>query len=280
MDNKGDKINLANRSEKIKVIYITSTSFSGSTILGFIIGTSSSVFNGGELKYFFNENLNEPCSCGKNFKECDFWQKIREKCQYIIDDYNSSEYELFKSIYEEASKITDVEYILDVSKDLPRLEALSKISGLDLHVIYLIRDLRGSVNSFMKHHPDSTFLTSVKYWIKTYLKINSFLGKTGIKYIRINYDDLCSNTLKIISLINNFLGIDIKENYIDMVRNTTPHVFAGNFGPRLSLKQFNGLNCDNSFEKLGKFEKFIGTMLWTLWPNTMKSSTKTKDFHM
>ena len=266
------------RSNKVKVIYITSTNFSCSTILGSILGTSVSVFNCGELKYFFNENHNEPCTCGKNLRECEFWQKIREKCQYSIDHHHSAEYKLFRSIYEEASKIRDVEYILDVSRDLHRLEMLSKISGLDLYVVCLIRDLRASVNSFMKHHPNSNFLTAIGYWMKTYLEINLFLSNAGIKYIRINYDDLCSYTSKTIRVMNSFLGIDIGDNCIGMVRNANPHVFGNNFGVGLNFQQFNRLRCDNSFERLSKGEKLIGTMLWNLWPSTMKSSTEARDF--
>jgi hypothetical protein len=89
-----DKINKEN-DEKVKLIYFAGVGRSGSTILGFIIGSAPEVQNCGELALFNRANkgdyLNDKilkfekngCSCGKLSNECPFWNKITNKIKSI-----------------------------------------------------------------------------------------------------------------------------------------------------------------------------------------------------
>lgn len=57
---------------KINLIYLLGTAYSGSTIFGYIIGSSDKVFNAGEIAYLnqLRKGRDEVCTCGKYSKKC------------------------------------------------------------------------------------------------------------------------------------------------------------------------------------------------------------------
>ncbi|HOB74530.1 MAG TPA: sulfotransferase [Phycisphaerae bacterium] len=60
-------------------VYIASPSFSGSTLLTFLLNAHPDVCTVGELKAGMPEGGNYLCSCGRRLVECDFWQRIVEE---------------------------------------------------------------------------------------------------------------------------------------------------------------------------------------------------------
>lgn len=63
--------------EKPTVIYICSAGHSGSTLLDMLLGTHSSIFSLGEISHLpKNIALDTVCSCGKQIKNCVFWQLV------------------------------------------------------------------------------------------------------------------------------------------------------------------------------------------------------------
>ena len=70
--------------EPLKLIYIVSPRYSGSTLLSFLLGTHPDVSTIGERKKFYIKSLkpdhqgDQHCSCGKLFVECEYWNQIRE----------------------------------------------------------------------------------------------------------------------------------------------------------------------------------------------------------
>jgi len=74
--------------EKINLIYILGTSFSGSTLLSLILGSQHGVLNVGEIWALENDYYhNRRCSCGKNVNKCDYWESIiKSYKEYIINN--------------------------------------------------------------------------------------------------------------------------------------------------------------------------------------------------
>ncbi|MBD3282891.1 hypothetical protein GF396_01220 [Candidatus Pacearchaeota archaeon] len=61
--------------EKINFIYVIGAGHSGSTLLGFLLGTAPEVFNGGEFdSVFFKLPINNICTCGEKIDECKIWE--------------------------------------------------------------------------------------------------------------------------------------------------------------------------------------------------------------
>ena len=67
-----------NIEDKIKVIYISGSGRSGSTLLSLFLGKVLNGFPAGELRQIWHRGLlkNERCACGKRFRKCDFWNEV------------------------------------------------------------------------------------------------------------------------------------------------------------------------------------------------------------
>lgn len=60
----------------IDLAYIASPSYSGSTLLTFVLGAHPSVATIGELKWGQIDLATYRCSCGELLRECSFWQSV------------------------------------------------------------------------------------------------------------------------------------------------------------------------------------------------------------
>lgn len=63
------------------LIYIASPSFSGSTILTFVLGAHRQIATIGELKWGDIDLKTYSCSCGTLLRDCAFWKKVSERVQ-------------------------------------------------------------------------------------------------------------------------------------------------------------------------------------------------------
>ncbi len=71
---------MANRSSKIRLVYILAASHSGSTLLSLLLGLHPEVCTVGELKATsMDDKERYLCSCGARIKECLFWNSISEE---------------------------------------------------------------------------------------------------------------------------------------------------------------------------------------------------------
>jgi len=265
---------------KVNLIYILGTSYSGSSLLGFILGSSKKVFDAGELKFLnrLQKRGGEICSCGVNSLKCSFWEKIynqnfdiyqspsffkkikiiikvlfKKKTSKNIIKYKD-EYELIKQISN--NQKDNIKFVLDASKSIWRLNHLIKFKNINLKIIYLKRPITGNVSSFMKHG-EGFWRGLITYKFNNYL-IKKFLKINKLKYFKVNYQDLCKNPKEQLNKIGKDLKIDY-SNYVKNVRKRKYHVPSGNRGTRKQfLQNFQGLKADNSWEKkLNKFQKFI-----------------------
>lgn len=69
-------------SAQTDFVYITSPSYSGSTLLTFLLATHPRIATVGELKAQAMGNIEEYyCSCGTRFPDCIFWQRLVDRLQ-------------------------------------------------------------------------------------------------------------------------------------------------------------------------------------------------------
>lgn len=264
--------------KKIKLIYILGTAYSGSTILGFILGSSPKIFNAGEIAYFNKlQHDDEICSCEKYSKDCPFWRSVYKNYKKVYDKpknkiktiikiimnktfpkktiSNSNDYHMIKNILNKATQYEKkTNYLLDNSKGLWRLIYLIKHKNIAIKVIYLKRNIFGNISSFIKHK-NGFFKSIFKYKTINYL-IKKFLKKNPIQYIKIDYEKLCDKNDNEIKKLEDFLNTKITP-YKNKLNLKQLHVPTGNTGTR-ELEKFNGLKIDTSWQKrLTRFQKFI-----------------------
>ena len=64
------------------LVYIMAHSFSGSTLLTYLMAMHPQISTIGELKASPREDTDKYiCSCGKSIKECHFWKNVRDEMQ-------------------------------------------------------------------------------------------------------------------------------------------------------------------------------------------------------
>jgi hypothetical protein len=233
---------------------------SGTTALATFLGNNSEIINVGEMHQFF-EHLNEKkeCSCGEKLVVCDFWKnKISNELlnssfdnrelsenfeshfsiiKHILELFDKKELENYTSIH---SKIfqninldNDKKVLLDSSKYVGRALALNKINHLDLKVIYVVRDVRGVINSFSKKVQTSKSpLSTIAYYSAINLVaefISLFILRK--KVIKIRYEDLIENPIQLFEKLEKFINVDltdVKEKIYKEKPFSIGHIIGGN----------------------------------------------------
>lgn len=166
----------------IKVVYISSFSRSGSTILDAILGNLPDAVGVGELMRLPTSGWqnNEFCSCGEHCRSCEFWTRVfddwrkntgADPSHYAalqdrferfrrlpvlltekrtrsggFDEYLAMSVALLRSIQSVSGK----NIIIDSSKNPFRAMALNMSSAVDLRFIHLVRDRDAVVRSMAK----------------------------------------------------------------------------------------------------------------------------------
>lgn len=73
-------------NKRVRYIYLSSTSYSGSTLLARLVNAHPQVVSIGELsnvigRLFKEGQIDEyACSCGKEIRECSFWLDVQQEC--------------------------------------------------------------------------------------------------------------------------------------------------------------------------------------------------------
>jgi hypothetical protein len=276
------------------IIFIAGGGHSGSTLFDLIIGSSSNVFGLGEVSFFnsYNRNSEDPklysintkkCSCGREFKDCWFWNRVKKYAGKELDiprNYtfietvkaswniicpvsslrfnlsNHDDEKLFKAV----SKVRDenqekTDFLVDSSKDPRRLLKLeSLLSNEKLKVIFLVRDIRGYVNSYSNPKKwrvkdaglqPQNFLRVAFRWLAVNLSLKVFLALHDIDSINVVYDQFCQNPEQSLARIRETWGVDIPEDYINSIRETEYHNIHGNL---LKFSEIEKVRWDRSWE--------------------------------
>ncbi len=262
--------------EKIKIVYLTGYGKSGATLIGRHLGNSKEAFFVGELKYFWKRGLlkNEECTCGEKVDSCNFWKRvIDEYLEFFpsIDKESISnefrEFEKLKNyfklkkveeikgdnalkllldkylehnekLYEIIAKVSGKNILVDISRIPGRLLALSFSNKIEIYPVYLMRDPRGMLNSFVQadNHWYGENRHSILKQLLTW-NANTFFSIKHIKKLRVGkflfilYSDYVRNPSRELNqldeLINDEFNNEVKNGKVFI--NLDPgQVFAGN----------------------------------------------------
>ena len=233
---------------------------SGTTALATFLGNSSEILNLGEMHQYFEHIVDEKeCSCGDQLQKCEFWDNkisnnliqsstknriLSEKFEshssivkHILQLFSKKEIEEYIEIHQQLLNTIQLDSekttLLDSSKYIGRVLALDKLENIDLKVIYVVRDVRGVINSFSKNVQTSKSpLSTIVY----YLVVNSvseFVAKILLrkKVVKIRYEDLVNNPMQVFSRLETFLKLDltdVKNKILDKQPFSLGHIVGGN----------------------------------------------------
>jgi hypothetical protein len=105
--------------------------------------------------------------------------------------------------------VSGKQVFVDTSKNPRRFRYLFKYSGFDVRVVLLIRDVRGSVASQMRHIKGISADQAAKSWARGNAGIERVLRSLPEdKHTRIKYEDFCRNPEGELQRLYRFFGVD------------------------------------------------------------------------
>ena len=208
-------------SARVRVIYVAGVSHTGSTLLGHILGELEETCYAGEIRNTWQRGIleNRICTCDARFAECAFWQTVIEHLPFaaerqaeklsalhreavrpsLVFPFRSTEMKQVdrsafaaptEALYAAAGDVAGVRQLVDSSKSPLYAAFLRRLPTIDLRVVHIVRDPRATVYSHLRRHSfgyGETFKLSL-WWLRSNVAIEK-LGRTGVPYTRIRYED-------------------------------------------------------------------------------------------
>lgn len=303
-------------------IFITSSPFSGSTLLSFLLGVHPeiavvSAVAGSKRERMMNTYR---CSCQKLMCECEFWLDVQSKMHTKgFTDFDLANFKLNftldgpligrRQIGAGSSKlmeafwdgllnvwpgysdhlhaiadrtrafaisvleITGKNVFLDATKQPTRTKYLIDYLDMDVKIIHLVRDVRGNVNSTLRHKQNDniTVCQAAKKWTRENTVILHCLERLPIhKQILVHYEDICLDTQNVTKQLYEFCGVDPTVSLNDFRAQTEHQHILGN---QMRLRVSSDITLDERWrqsltkESLQQINQVAGHLMKRFYQN-------------
>ena len=249
-------------SARVRVIYVAGVSHTGSTLLGHILGELEETCYAGEIRNTWQRGIleNRICTCDARFAECAFWQTVIEHLPFaaerqaeklsalhreavrpsLVFPFRSTEMKQVdrsafaaptEALYSAAGDVAGVRQLVDSSKSPLYAAFLRRLPTIDLRVVHIVRDPRATVYSHLRRHSfgyGETFKLSL-WWLRSNVAIEK-LGRSGVPYTRIRYEDFVEDPARSLYQITDALGLPRSRLPIEgrVARLSKKHIISGN----------------------------------------------------
>ena len=163
------------------VVYVAGCDRSGSTLLNSLVGQVEGVVAVGELWAIWDRAVrgDQLCSCSRRFSECDFWRAVDHefggfadgldevlKYRPLVQRYRHlprllvsrpeswpalHRYgDILARLYSAIARVSGCRVIVDTSKHALYAHVLSRIQGIDVNYVHLVRDPRAVAFSLQR----------------------------------------------------------------------------------------------------------------------------------
>jgi len=262
-----------------RVLYIGGYSRSGSTLLDRMLGQLPGYVSTGELGYLTTHSLeqNRLCGCGARFSDCPFWTRVGQEAfggwdtadgrdlRRLYPQVTRHRYipllllpglrpsfrrrlrryaELLGRLYQAIELVGQAEVVVDSTIDPSRAFVLRHVPGVDLRILHLTRDSRGTAFSWtkiltMKDSVDAAVLkgtlppalTALR-WMTYHLMIH-WLGLLDGRQLVVRYEDVVHAPRRQLRRIAAYLGGELDDRDLGFVaagsvRLVADHTAVGN----------------------------------------------------
>lgn len=246
-----------------QVIYVAGCGHSGSTALGFMLGSHPKLIGVGEVFSLFDPKTSDRnwlgrskeliCSCKKTANQCELWGPVVERLGNTVtkNDDVAAQRQAYKVFLDVFFTHFGEDFVpVDISKTDDGLSALAGIEDVLVKTIFLMRDVRswtasrrdanrraGEVHLIelaRKYRlkfpvPYVTHTASAYFWHWYYLNLRTqrLLKKNNLPYLQVGYEELMLNPELMMKKISGFLGVDFSERMLSL-DDSSSHVLLGN----------------------------------------------------
>lgn len=220
---------------KQKIIFIAGLGHSGSTILDLALGTHPEIIGLGEVYTLLHDakrdhHYSSLCSCGKLATECKFWKNIPA----ILENPDSIENQYGKLICYFQDMFGEDKILVDSSKNTYQYLRFLK-ENHNLKVLFLVRDIRSWTYSRYLNSRKPLFYLAFRWYLEN-KKLLFRLGKMGIQYKLIGYEELSLYPEHLLKIISDYLEIGYDAAMLEPDK-TNSHIISGNILRADALKR-------------------------------------------
>ncbi len=187
--------------DKLKVIAISGTGRTGSTLLSLLLSQHPEVFNLGQMRHLprsFADNA--PCSCLQTLQSCAVYSEVTPA-------------EDIAATLESLSRVTGARTFVDSSKAPAYARQLGELPGVDLYVLNLVRDPRAVACSwYRKKRSISALVKNARDWRQRQQTLDEWSAELGNRFMAVRYEDLASSPRETIAAIADWAGIPIPDS--------------------------------------------------------------------
>ena len=187
--------------DKFKVIAISGTGRTGSTLLSLLLSQDNSVFNLGQLRHLRRAcGDNAECSCQVNLRDCKVYGQVESDAT-------------LQEQLDQVAAVTGTSTFVDTSKAPDFAVELSKLPNVDLFLLNLVRDPRAVACSWYKRKQSfSNLVKNARDWLKRQKQLEAWKPELGQRFMTVRYEDLATSPVDTIAAIADWADIPIPES--------------------------------------------------------------------
>lgn len=209
--------------EPVKIIYTMGAARSGSTILGVTLGNCEGFFYAGELRGWL-EKSGEPRLDGE--QRARFWALVEDEVKTPPELAGSAAHDIERSVsllrprswwrrrrlrpryratarelFGAVARVAGARYVIDTSSYPLRARELKKADGLEVYLLYVVRDPHSVIASFTGREwkfRESTLLTNLYLSITTLLSTLVFLAHPRERRLLVRHEDFIADPRRVL----------------------------------------------------------------------------------
>ena len=252
---------------KPKIVFVASTSHSGSTLLDLMLSAHPDIVSAGELKQLGRYarsarrlGRKPRCTCGAlSIAECPFWAKVdtivRGHLRRGLGELNTENYSDLAGfgrdnavLFDAISIAVNKRYIVNSSKHIDRLELLFTNQELDVYPIFLVRDPRGQICSALrkKAKPEENaygFFRLIGSYVATNRKIHKLILEAP--HAVVHYEALAADPQATLTKLMPQLGLAFHPSQLNWATGER-HNIGGN---RMRFTSTSELKLDERWRR-------------------------------